>query len=130
MDSKKKNTTPAPYSSAPAERKRKRGRTPKPVADRRGHCVSVRLNPAELVKLDADRGMLQRGEWMRATFLGATPPPPPPAVNLTAWRALATAQSNLNQLARALNSDPAAAEVEAVLAEVRAFRLALIGAEK
>lgn len=138
----------SPVASSPAGQKRgpkkkdaaikkKRGPKPKAAVDLRGHCVSVRMNAAELAALDQRRGEFQRGEWMRLAEAGALPPPPPSALNVEAWRKLATALGNLNQIAHALNIDAAAggiratldAEIKQALAEVRAFRDALIGAD-
>jgi len=120
---KPENRPSAPSAEGPKKRK---GRKPIAADQRRDHCVSVRLNPAELAKLDAERGKLQRGEAMRAAFLGVTPPPPPAPLNLIAWRELSHAQANLNQLARAVNGGESV-EVREILEEVRAFRNALIG---
>lgn len=120
-----------------AATKKKRGPKPKAAVDLRGHCVSVRMNAAELAALDQRRGEFQRGEWMRLAEAGALPPPPPSELNIEAWRKLATALGNLNQIAHALNIDAAAggirvtldAEIKQALAEVRALRNALIGAD-
>lgn len=110
------------------DKKKKRGRKPVAADQRREHCVSVRLNAAELAKLDEQRGKLQRGEALRASLLGTTPPPAPDRLNLTAWQQLARAQANLNQLARSVNSCDAV-EINEILNGVRAFRNALIGAQ-
>jgi hypothetical protein len=110
------------------DKKKKRGPKPKAAEDRREHCVSVRLNPAELAKLDAMKGQMQRGEAMRFAFLGTPPQPAPPAVNVRAWQQLARVQANLNQLARAANAGDAV-EIKEVLEAVREFRNALIGVQ-
>lgn len=112
-----------------AGEKKKRGPKPRDAADLRGHCVSVRMNAAELEALDKRRGELARGEWMRLAEAGALPPAPPPSINIEAWTKLATALGNLNQIARALNTDRASVEIDEALAAVREFRNALIGAE-
>ena len=95
--------------------------------EKRGHCVSVRLNDAELARLDADRGHYHRGEWLRRAWSRALPPAPPPELNREAWASLARAAANLNQIARALNvgGHPGVREI---VDEIRAFRAALIGA--
>lgn len=43
----------------------------------RQHCVSVRLNKEELQLLNIKRGNIRKGEWLRKTFLNATPDLPP-----------------------------------------------------
>jgi hypothetical protein len=50
-------------------RRRRHGPEPLPRGERRTHTISVRLNPMELALLDAKRGRLARGEWMRAALL-------------------------------------------------------------
>lgn len=110
-------------------RKKRRGPKPKSAEEQRTHCVSVRLNAAELAALDKRRGEFQRGEWMRLAEQGALPPPAPPALNVEAWQELARAAGNLNQIARALNGNPDLVEARAVLEELRQFRAALLGAE-
>ena len=124
--------TPSPSKKVKkraAGEKKKRGPKPKAGAELRGHCVSVRMNVAELAALDKRRGELARGEWLRLAEAGALPPAPPPALNIEAWTKLATALGNLNQIAKALNVDRASVEIDEALAAVREFRNALIGAE-
>lgn len=110
----------------------KRRRGPKPIAPaaRRTHTVSSRLNSAELAWLDAARDATgrQRGEYMREATLGKLPRRVPP-INEKAWRELAHAAANLNQIAHSLNAgESAALKMEELQASLDAFRLALTGA--
>lgn len=73
----------------------------------RTHCVSVRLNPAELTVLDSQRGTLPRGAYLRRAWLGARLPRPLPAANQEALLQLRGLATNLNQLARHANADHA-----------------------
>lgn len=108
------------------DRRHRRGPKPKPTAELRTHCVSVRLSAAELEQLDQRRGVLQRGEWLRVAALDVLPPSIP-ELNRDAWEALARSASNLNQLAHRANVGEAP-ELGEVLVELRTFRTALIGA--
>lgn len=69
----------------------------------RTHCVSVRLNPAELALLDAARCTLPRGAYLRRAWSGARLPRPVPAANAEALAQLRGMAANLNQLARYAN---------------------------
>lgn len=71
---------------------------------RRTHCVSVRLNPAELALLDSQRGTLPRGAQMRRAWAGVRLPRPVPAINAEALAQLRGIATNLNQLARRTNA--------------------------
>lgn len=53
----------------------KRARTGQIVAPDsvRSHCVSVRLDDAELAQMDAKRGNYRRGEWMRMAAFDSIP---------------------------------------------------------
>jgi len=77
---------------------------PLDATDKRGYTVSVRLNDAELARLDSQRDavQMQRGEYLRAAALHRLPPTIP-EVNREAWAALARTAANLNQIARHLN---------------------------
>ncbi|MBN6742611.1 hypothetical protein JKG47_19265 [Acidithiobacillus sp. MC6.1] len=109
---------------------RRRGPSPLDATDKRTHCVSVRLNVAELRLLDALRGRYPRGEWMRMAGIGKLPPTIP-ELNLKAWAVLATAVSNLNQYQAAINQGNAHAipsgVLEALRDQVQSLRLQLIG---
>lgn len=82
--------------------RRRHGPTPKPASEQRRHPVSCRLTDAELARLDALRGQVSRGEWMRLAAF-AKPPRIVPEVNKVAWSDLARAAGNLNQITRAIN---------------------------
>ena len=80
---------------------RQRGRPTLDDANRRTHTVGVRLSPTELAELDAVRGTVSRGAWLREAALNASARravPAPPAINIETWRQLAGAANNLNQL--------------------------------
>lgn len=89
---------------ADESKRRRRGPSPLDAAALRSHTVSVRLNAAELERLDRLRSTvsMQRGEYLRAGALSRLPPTIP-AVNREAWSSLAREAGNLNQLARHLN---------------------------
>lgn len=88
---------------------RRHGPKPKPASEQRRHPVSCRLTDAELTQLDARRGKVSRGEWLRLAALGK-PPRMVPEVNKVAWSDLARAAGNLNQITRAINEGPVACE--------------------
>ena len=118
-----KNRLAAPVVSA---RTRAR-RGPKTLLpnEKREHCVSVRLNAAELAVLDSRRKKMRAGAWLRAAAL-ETPPVIIPEINKQAWAALGNAASNLNQIARKLNSD-GDLDIIKISKELAAFRFALLG---
>ena len=111
----------------PDDRSARRGPAPLSAEQRREHCVSVRLNVAELAMLDARRGSFQRGEWLRMAALDKLPPSVP-AINAQAWAELARAAANLNQIARALNAGEKV-ERGGIRDQLNQFRAALIGAD-
>lgn len=84
--------------------RRKSGPVPLAPADRRDHCVSVRLNSSELDWLDEARAgvKMQRGEYLRHAAAGKLPPTIP-AINRGAWLDLAKVIGNLNQRQRQIN---------------------------
>ena len=116
---------PAAAASAPLGRKR-RGPKPKPAGEKRGASVTGRLTPAELAQLDAGRGALPRGEWLRTLALARRLPRGIPEINLEAYGALARAASNLNQLARRANAVDRL-EIAGLAATLATFRAALLG---
>ena len=85
-------------------KRRRRGPAPLDATDKRGHTVSVRLNDAELARLDSQRDavQMQLGEYLRAAALHRLPPTIP-AANREQWAELARTAANLNQIARHLN---------------------------
>ena len=113
----------------PDETKRRRyGPLPIPAVERRTHTVSVRLNVAELARLDSlrDTVQMQRGEYLRAAALHRLPPTIP-VINREAWAKLARSAANLNQIARHLNEVGASGFVNEVRAAVDMFRGDLLG---
>ncbi|HAG7855189.1 TPA: hypothetical protein HGS83_11825 [Escherichia coli] len=62
------------------------------------HCVSVRLNNAELAKLNTLREHYSKGEWLRMASLQKLPPVIP-AINTEAWKALSDISQKLNRIA-------------------------------
>lgn len=94
--------------------------------DLRTHCVSSRLNSAELVRLDELRGRTPRGEWMRLAMLDALPPCIPP-LNADAWVALSRASSNLNQITQLLHLNGFDTDLlDVIYNELHDFRCALL----
>lgn len=69
----------------------------------RTHCVSVRLNNAELSKLNTLRGNYAKGEWLRMASLQKLPPIIP-AINTEAWKALSEISQKLNRIALHIDS--------------------------
>ena len=61
--------------------------------------MTCRLTDAELAGVDAARGKVSRGEYLRLAALKA-PPRVVPEINREAWAALARSSGNLNQLTR------------------------------
>lgn len=96
----------------------------------RTHCVSVRITPAELEKLDSMRGGISRGSFLRNIFLGKKIPAQIPRINQEAYRETARWASNLNQIAYALHNfgdEIQARGTEEIYAYLKKFRLKLIG---
>jgi len=94
---------------------------------KRAHCISVRMNVAELADLDNKRGRIPRGEWLRLASEDKLPPSIPP-LNRQAWIELSRSASNLNQVSRKLNSgdEVEVSELRQVLAD---FRMKLLGGD-
>ncbi|ENH2942563.1 hypothetical protein ABV006_002877 [Salmonella enterica subsp. enterica serovar Kiambu] len=61
------------------------------------HCISVRLNNAELAKLNTLREHYSKGEWLRMASLQKLPPVIP-AINTEAWKALSDISQKLNRI--------------------------------
>lgn len=104
----------------------KLGRKKIPLAEKRRHGVTCRLNDGELKLCDARRGEYTRGEWMRMGALTKLPPVIP-TLNREAWIQLSHAASNLNQLSRSLNCGDAVDAI-AIRRTLGEFRLSLLGA--
>ena len=113
-------------------RKRKPGPKPLALANKREHCVSVRLNSGELAELDTARApaRMQRGAYLRAASQGKLPLTIP-SINREAWVNLARVASNLNQYQQRINEGLATGhppEVIQALAElVQKLRAELLG---
>lgn len=103
----------------------KRGRKPLPEDEKRVYTVSARLNEDELRELDDLRGPKARGEWIREAALGA-PVASPPKINAQAWADLGHGLSNLNQIAKRLNSGKSI-EHAALEAKIISVRNQLLG---
>ena len=100
-------------------------------SEKRKHCLSVRLSPDELSMLDRLRrsGGMRRGTYARLAIFAnfANLPRPIPTLNQEAWVSLSRASSNLNQLAKAMNSSPTdTAEIAKVREALAEFRDQLI----
>ena len=96
----------------------------------RTHCVSVRITPSELRLLDARRGGISRGSFLRNIFLGKKIPAAVPSINRQAYIETARWASNLNQIARFLNAyeDEIPAEgIREIYSYLKKFRAKLIG---
>lgn len=113
----------------------RRGPDALPSIELRTNTVSVRLNDAELFKLDEQRApvRMQRGEYLRCAALHQLPPTIP-SVNQAAFAALARSAANLNQVAHAINgaargSPILAPSIQEIAAALDDFRRSLIGAQ-
>lgn len=69
----------------------------------RTHCVSVRLNNAELSKLNALRGDYAKGEWLRMASLQKLPLIVS-SVNIDTWKTLGEINQKLNRIALHIDS--------------------------
>ncbi|EBE9055615.1 hypothetical protein C8351_05570 [Salmonella enterica] len=69
----------------------------------RTHCVSVRLNNSELIKLNKMRGSYAKGEWLRMASLQKLPTIVPP-VNIDTWKTLGEINQKLNRIAHHIDS--------------------------
>lgn len=115
--------------------RRKAGRPNVPDIQKRKHAVTCRLTDAESWAVDAARGSVSRGEYIRLAALLA-PPRVVPAINREAWTELSRVSANLNQLLRSYNStksvkdgSAATAALDELRQSVEAVRLSMIGAD-
>ena len=69
----------------------------------RTHCVSVRLNNAELQHLNTKRGSTSKGEWLRMALLQKLQTIVPP-VNIDTWKTLGEINQKLNRIALHIDS--------------------------
>lgn len=88
--------------------KRRRGPAPLPESDKRTKRLSVFFNAAEYQRLcdEARLAGITPSDLMRLKFIDGPPPATAlvvPELNLEAWRRLAAAAGNLNQIAKHLN---------------------------
>lgn len=114
-------------------RRRGRGRPAVSAEKQRKHAVTCRLTDDESERVDAARGGMTRGEYIRRAALKA-PPRVVPEINREAWLDLARATGNLNQLIANMNrggSGPSDAKrvVTDVRDSVARLRLMLIGVD-
>lgn len=99
----------------------------------RTHCVSVRLNNAELQLLNTKRGSTSKGEWLRMASLQKLPTIVPP-INLNAWKTLGEINQKLNRIVFHIDSKSADSkltntELFAVRRQLKELRQNLISAD-
>lgn len=99
----------------------------------RTHCVSVRLNNAELSKLNALRGDYAKGEWLRMASLQKLPTIVPP-VNIDTWKTLGEINQKLNRIAlhidsKSIDSQLTHTELFAVKRQLQDLRQHLLNAD-
>lgn len=98
------------------------------MSNNRMKRVEVRLSNAEHSVMLARRGKMRLAAWMRHTCIQGIPPTIP-TINQDALGELHRIGSNLNQIAKAINSGDAA-DLNSLRQQVSALRLALIEAVK
>lgn len=76
---------------------------PPPAENLRIHCVSVRLNNAELNTLDHERQQYAKGEWLRMCLL-MTQPPVVLEINRAAWKMFGEINQRLSEIVSHLNA--------------------------
>lgn len=99
----------------------------------RTHCVSVRLNNAELQLLNTKRGDKSKGEWLRMASLQKLPTIVPP-INVEAWKTLGEINQKLNRIAlhidsKSKDSKLTNTELFAVRRQIIELRQSLISAD-
>jgi len=92
----------------------------------RMHCVSVRMSESELSELDRRRGKIRRGTFLRNVFLGKKEPKQIPEVNQKVYIETSRWASNLNQIAKQLNTADVI-EIEELRRTLNEFRKSIIG---
>lgn len=107
------------------EAPKRRGRKPLDDDERRVVRIATWLTKDEAIALDSLRGPKARGEWIREAALG-TPVASPPKINAQVWASLGHGLSNLNQIARTINSGRSVNHA-ALEAEIAAVRNQLLG---
>ena len=96
-------------------------------AKKRTHTLSARFNDEELAQITTRKGRMTSGEWLRSASLGRPIPNPIPEANGQAWAGLAKLASNVNQVAKAINSQTYNDEASEVLQLIKEIRAKLIG---
>ncbi|MCU5773508.1 hypothetical protein N5923_03570 [Erwiniaceae bacterium BAC15a-03b] len=76
---------------------------PFPLEKLRIYCVSVRLNNAELLKLNEERKQFAKGEWLRMCFM-KNQPAVIPEINRSAWTIFGEINQRLNGILNHLNA--------------------------
>lgn len=96
------------------------GRKDLTPTQRREHCVSVRLNDAELERLDIARGRHQRGEALRMISMDKLPAPVP-EINVALRADLGRSLGNLATIATAMRAGNFAelGEIKILISELR-----------
>lgn len=99
----------------------------------RTHCVSVRLNNAELQLLNTKRGGISKGEWLRMASLQKLPTIVPP-INVEAWKTLGELNQKLNRIAlhidsKSKDSELTHTELFAVRRQINELRQNLLNAD-
>jgi hypothetical protein len=105
--------------------RKKRGRKPLAEDEIRSFRVAAWLTREEAQHLDEKRGRKAKGEWLREAAFGAAVAVPP-KINMQVWASLGHGLSNLNQIARHLNSGRSI-EQKALETEISAIRDKLLG---
>ncbi|PWK10439.1 hypothetical protein [Pantoea ananatis] len=105
-----------------------------PLAENlRIHCVSVRLNNAELNTLDHQRQQYAKGEWLRMCFM-KNRPVVVPEINRAAWKMFGEINHRLNDIVNHLNTKQSCnpltkTELFAVKRQISELRSRLLNAD-
>lgn len=110
--------------------KKRRGRPLVPSIELRSKRISVYISDQDLEKLEksAKRENMQLSDYLREIGLKRKIPPKPATLDLQAYSELSRSASNLNQIAKHLNSCPdAIIELDITIKALKDFRHSLIG---
>ena len=129
-------TSPAQLPEPTVPPPKRRGGRPRSAPETvRTATIGVRVSPAEyaLLRLKSEHMAMTPAQWLREAALTRRLPTPPVApINREHYAELGRLAGNLNQLTRLANEGRPVHIADALLtrlsAEVRALRLALIGA--
>ena len=91
--------------------------------------IKIRLSATEHAALVQKRGRMRLASWMRTTCLDGMPAAIP-KINVQALAELHRIGSNLNQIARSVNSGSDATNLHELRAQVSDLRATLAGAAK